>query len=82
MLYTQINTLTFLCPLKMHSGQRKPLQLPQDEQFHHFSSELNGKNWFKMIRINSSFLCQKLLKKFATVDYEAHIKTNNDYSIK
>ena len=42
MIYTQINTLTFLCLIKMHSGQRKPLQPPQDVQLHHFSSELNS----------------------------------------
>ena len=41
-IYTQINTLTFLCLIKMHSGQRKPLQPPQDVQLHHFSSELNS----------------------------------------
>ena len=62
----------------MHSGQRNPLQLPQNEQFNQLSSSpIIGKiigdsnNSFLFPPLNSS-------NSSATLDYDAHINTNID----
>ena len=64
----------------MQTGKRDPLQLPQNEQYNQLTTQfISG----KLILTQDKFLFPALNSSnaFATIDYEAHINTENDYSI-
>ena len=64
----------------MHPGQRKPLQLPEDEQNDKLSPQLFPR---KLVHTQNKlvFPATYSFENFATIDCEAHINTTIGYSI-
>ena len=72
--------ITYKEGFNMHSGKPNSLQLPQNEQYNQLTTQLISE---KLIHTQDKFLFPALnsSNNFATIDYEAHIHTEFDYSI-